>query len=214
MVLALTGIGAARVPDAVAPTQPTGLCVPLLTNCSAPTPSPTPTAPVLGGVVGGLLGGGSASTGSGGGANLPIAVRDPNAPVMTLPAAQLGGSSLSIQGLQSVGIVTVPLANGKRTRVIRLVADDVAIDAFVLDVRKATGPSAVTHADRMELRGHVVVYLNSLSATLVSGVGLTLGANTPIPGDELPGTLLRPTLGLVGVTAGSITFTNNDLFIS
>jgi hypothetical protein len=110
--------------------------------------------------------------------------------------------------------VTVPLADGSRTTVIKLMADDISIDDFVLDVRRATGPSAVTNATRMELKGNVQVYVDSLSATLSNGLGISLLANTPLPGDELPHTLLRPTLGLVGVTANSISFTNNDLFVS
>jgi hypothetical protein len=134
------------------------------------------------------------------------AVPDDGAPVFTLPAAQLGGSSISIVGLRSVSAVTVPLANGTRTPVLKLVADDVAITDFLLDVRKATGPSLVTTADRMELRGNVQVYLDSLTATLPDGTPVTFGAATPPPGGELPPTLFRVNLGLVGVTADSIAF--------
>lgn len=134
------------------------------------------------------------------------AVPDAGAPVFTLPAAQLGGSSISIIGLKSVTAVTVPLANGTRAPVLKIVADDVAIDDFLLDVRKATGPSLVTTADRMELHGNVQVYLDSVTAILPNGTPFTLGAATPPPGDELPSTLLRVNLGLVGVTADSIVF--------
>jgi hypothetical protein len=58
----------------------------------------------------------------------------------------------------------------------------------------------------MELRGHVQVYVDSLTATLPGGACITLGAATPPPGDELPPKLLRVNLGLVGVTADSISF--------
>ena len=140
-------------------------------------------------------------------ASVPIAaVPDEGAPVFTLPAAQLGGSSIAIAGLRSVTAVTVPLANGTRTPALKLVADDVIITDFLLDVRKATGPSLVTTADRMELRGNVQVYLDSLTATLPDGTPLTVGAATPPPGDELPSRLFRINLGLVGVTADSIVF--------
>jgi hypothetical protein len=139
-------------------------------------------------------------------AGTPAAMPDEGAPVLTLPAAQLGGSSLSITGLRSITPVTVPLSNGTRAPVLKLVADGVTITDFLLDVRKATGPSLVTTADRMELRGNVQVYLDSLTATLPDGTPLTFGAATPPPGDELPSTLLRINLGLVGVTADSIVF--------
>jgi hypothetical protein len=181
------------------------------TPSPSPSPSPSPTGP-LGGL-GSVLGSGASVLG--GSTSTPAnATADKNAPTFTLPAAQLGGSSLSIQGLHSVELVTVPLANGTRTVVIKISADDVAIDQFVLDVRRQTGPTAVTNASRMELKGNVQVYLNSVSATLLNGAGISIGTSTtPIPGNELSHELLRPTLGLVGVTANSITFTNNDLNI-
>jgi hypothetical protein len=219
MALSLTSIAAAPVPPAQS--AKSALCIPLLMKCPSP-PAPSPAGPGIGGTVGGAVDnlgkgvlGATPVLPGGGGADSPIVLRDRNAPVMTPPAAQLGGSSLSIQGLHSLGLVSVPLAGGKHTTVIRISADDVAIDGFLLDVRRETGPSAVTNASRMELKGRVVIYLNSLSATLLGGAGISLGTDkTPIPGKELPSTLLRPTLGLVGVTAGSITFTNNDLFVS
>jgi hypothetical protein len=129
--------------------------------------------------------------------------------VFTLPAAQLGGSSISFSGLQAVSVVTVPLADGTRTPVLKLVADDIAIDDFVLDVRKSTGPSLVSNATRMELHGHVQVYVDSVTAALQDGTTLTLGADTSPPGNELPPTMLRVNLGLVGVTADSIVFTSS-----
>ncbi|MFM9920468.1 hypothetical protein [Lacisediminihabitans sp. H27-G8] len=136
-----------------------------------------------------------------------IGVPDAGAPTFTLPAAQLGGSSISISGLHSVTVVTVPLANGTRTTALKIVADGVTVKDFLLDVRKATGPSLVTNATTMQLKGDVQVYLDSLTASLLDGTALTLLANTPPPGDELPPTMLRVTLGLIGVTANSIAFT-------
>ncbi|MCU1551131.1 MAG: hypothetical protein JWR36_1691 [Glaciihabitans sp.] len=210
LVLALTGIGAARVPAA----EPEALCVPLLTDCGSPTPTPTPTpgstqTGPLGGL-GSVLGVGGAET-PGGSLTDVVARPDPDAPTMTLPAAQLGGSSMSFTGLQSVTVVTVPLANGKRTPVLKLVADSITINDFLLDVRPAsTSGALVTNSGRMVLTGHVVAYLDSVSATLLGGAGITLGVASPPPGGELPSTLLRPTLGLVGVTARSITLTPSD----
>jgi hypothetical protein len=218
LCVALCGIGAASVP-----TAPSALCLPIVLRCSPPMSSPAPTPgpivplPIVPGPLVPLptptipvpsVPGApptAEQTPDAAGTAVP-AVPDDSAPVFTLPAAQLGGSSISIVGLRSVTAVTVPLANGTRTPVLKLVADDVAITDFFLDVRKATGPSLVTTADRMELRGNVQVYLDSLTATLPDGTPLTFGAATPPPGSELPSTLLRINLGLVGVTADSIVF--------
>jgi len=217
VVLAMSGIGAAKAPAAVH----TAFCIPILMNCSTPTPTPTNTPTQAPPSPGGAPSPGdphspsTAGTGTADqsrsattGPKAP-ATADENAPIFTLPAAQLGGSSISFSGLQSISVVTVPLANGTRTAALKLVADDIAIDDFVLDVRKATGPSLVSTATRMELRGHVQVYVDSLSATFQDGKSLTLGADTPPPGDELPSTLLRVNLGLVGVIADSIAFTSS-----
>ena len=212
-VLALGGIGAARVPSG----DQEALCIPILMNCStpAPTPTPTPTAPTtptnpVTGILGGL---GSVTGGTSAPGGIPViplvATPDPTAPTMTLPAAQLGGSSLSFTGVPQISLVTVPLVNGTRTTVIRLAADSITIDDFTLDVRAtATQQGLVSYATQMRLTGNVVVYVNSVTASLLGGGGLTLGADTPIPSNEtVPGQLLSVHLGLVGVTAKSIAFT-------
>jgi hypothetical protein len=215
LVMAFAGIGAARAPSA-----PEGLCIPLLMKCGAPTstptptPSPSPTNPLggLGGLLGGGSGSSSGSTGdSGGSSSVPPLILGPDtgAPTFTQPSAQLSGSSISFSGLQQVGIVTVPIAGGGTTTAIKLAADDIVITDFVLDVRRATGPSLVSTSPRMELKGHVQVYVNSLTASLLGGGGLTLLAPTPPPGNELPPQLLRIDLGLVGVTADSISFASS-----
>ncbi|GAB3404886.1 hypothetical protein GCM10027515_17510 [Schumannella luteola] len=228
---ALLGIGAAPLPaPASAPngTAPAAFCIPILMDCSGggsgsggggstPSPSPSPGSPIPGVPIPGLPGAGSGGSGSGSGATpgtptpppAPAdAIADPDAPVMTLPAAQLEGSSLSFTGLKGLSLVTVPLADGTRTPVLKLEVDSIAIDDFVLDVRhEAGGDALVTKAGRMELHGHVVVYLDSVSATGPNGVGLSLGAQTPLPGDELPPKLLQVSLGLVGVTGDRISFT-------
>jgi hypothetical protein len=177
-------------------------------NCTAPapTPSPTPTQPG-GGLLGGLIGGGSTAA-----PGLPLDIlADPDAPIMTLPAAQLGGSSLSFTGLQSVSLVTIPLANGTRVPVIKLVADSVTMNGFLLDVRRATGPSLVTTAGQMVVSGHVRVYIDSATATTLGGLGFTLGTDeTPPPSSELPSRLLRVNLGLVGIDADHISFTHQE----
>ena len=223
LLATLTGIGAMAVPAAAAvPTEPSALCLPLILTCSTPSPTPTPstgggsTGGGLGGVIGGLLGRVGSATksvtpGGGGAAPAPLVVLGPDtgAPNLTLPAAQLGGSSISITGIRQLGLVTVHKLDGTPFTVIKLEADDVKITGFVLDVRRATGPSLVSTADTMELHGNVQVWLDSLTATTLGGLGLTLGTQTtPMPGNELPSQLLRINLGLVGTTADSITYSN------
>jgi hypothetical protein len=174
-------------------------------NCTTPTPSPTtppttsPTNPI-GGIAGGLLGGGATSALTPP-TTAPLNIlADPKAPVMTLPAAQLSGSSLSFTGLQSVSLVKIPLVNGSQVPVIKLVANSITIDNFVLDVRRATGPSLVTTSGQMVVSGNVTAYLDSVTGTTVSGLGLTLGTTQ----------LLRVNLGLVGIDANHISFTNQE----
>lgn len=181
------------------------LCIPLLMTCSPDDPS-TPLTDV-GDTVGGLVGLGD-ETNSGLGAPLltPIAVPDPNAPVMTLPAAQLGGSSLTINGLTALSLVTVPLADGSRATVFKIEADQFVIDDFVLDVRTSTSPSLVSTSTQMRLTGNAVVYVDSVTGSLLGGPGFSLLAATPPPGPELPPQLVGVHLGLVGCSADLIEF--------
>ncbi|TDP99379.1 MULTISPECIES: hypothetical protein [unclassified Leifsonia] len=212
---ALAGLGAARVPTAA----PAALCIPIIMPCSSPTPTPTPT-PTGTGIPGvptlPIPGAPGAPTAPGSPTPTPTAPAAPaapagpdaSAPVFTQPPAQLGSSSLSFSGLKGISVVTVPLADGSRIPVLKISADSITIDGFSLTVRKETGPKLATTADQMALRGNVQVYLDSVTATGPDGKTLTLGAATPPPADGLPPQLLRVTLGLVGVTADSIHFTN------
>jgi len=213
-VLALSTLGAAPMPTQAA--APAGLCIPILMQCGSPSPSPSPghTDPAAPGIPGvplptpGKPGTpGTPATGAPTTAPTPpVPTPDAGAPVFTQPPAQLGGSSISFSGLTSISVVQVPLTDGSKTPVLKLVADRITIDDFTLTVRKATGPVLLTTADRMELRGHVQVYVDSATATLPDGTPLTLGAATPPPRDGLPPQLLKVNLGLVGVTADSISF--------
>jgi len=205
-VAALTGVGAAAAAPAQA-AEPSALCIPLLMTCPAPSPSPSPSSGGgLGGLVGGLLGGPKVPGISAG----PLVIGpDDSAYPMTLPAGQLGGSSISISGIHQVGLVTVKKLDGSSFPVIKLTADDVVITGFLLDVRRATGPALVSTADRMELKGNVSVWLDSLTGTTLGGLGLTLGTDqTPPPSSELPPRLLRVNLGLVATSANSISYVN------
>lgn len=218
LAAAIAGLGAARVPT----TAPAALCIPLLMTCGSPTPTTTP-SPTPGGTLPGVPGlpplpGAPAVPGTPGSSTTPGAAApatptpplgpDAGAPVFTQPAAQLGSQSLSFSGLKGINVVTVPLADGSRIPVLKISADSITIDGFSLTVRKATGPKLATTADQMALRGNVQVYLDSVTATGSDGKSYTLGAATPPPADGLPTQLLRATLGLVGVTADSIHFTN------
>lgn len=215
---ALAGLGAARIPTAA----PAALCIPIIMPCGpvAPTPSPTPTPgagdPTIPGIptlpITGAPGA-PATPGTPPATPAPAAPATPagpdaTAPVFTRPPAQLGSRSLSFSGLKGISVVTVPLADGSRIPVLKISADSITIDGFSLTVRKDTGPKLATTADQMALRGNVQVYLDSVTATGPDGKALTLGAATPPPADGLPPQLLKVTLGLVGVTADSIHFTN------
>ena len=181
------------------------LCLPILMTCSPDAP-PNPITDV-GDSLGGLIGlGDDTSPGLGAPLTDVVAVPDPNAPVMTLPAAQLGGSSLTINGLKSLSLVTVPLADGSRATVFKIEADQFVIDDFVLDVRNSTSPSLVSTSTQMRLTGNAVVYVDSVTGSLLGGPGFSLLAPTPPPGNELPSQLLSVHLGLVGCTANLIEF--------
>lgn len=216
----------ARAADAGS--RPARMCIPVILSCSSPSPQPsTPGAPGGPGDPGlpsipplpGILPSPAPVPVPGTPTPAPTdattppqqpAVADNRAPVFTQPPAQLGASSLSFSGLRGITVVTVPLADGSRATALKLSADTITIDGFALTVRRASGPILVTTADRMTLSGHVEVYVNSLTASTIGGGLLTLGADTPPPADGVAPGLLRVTLGLVGATADSISYTNTN----
>jgi hypothetical protein len=230
LVAATASLGAAPVP--AAPAAPTDLCD-LLGICGDDGESGGGGGDSGGGgsggggglddlpIVGDLLDGDESGEGDGSDAEggippLPlVAKNDDSGTVFTRPASQLGGSSLEISGLKSVSLVKVKLEDGSRTTVIRLKADRIAINDFVLDVRKERGGDAgVTVSDRMVLDGHVVAYVDGISATLLSGTGINIGAKTPIPEDEFPSELRTVTLGLTGVISDRMTMTPSHLKVT
>lgn len=229
LALAPSAVGAAALPAAAAETsdaRPTEWCIPIIMPCHSspsPTPSPSPSASAsIPGIpslptIPGLPEPGqpspspSPSEGTTPPAVAPVA--DEQSPVFTQPSAQLGSTSLSFSGLRGISVVTVPLADGSRTTALKLEADRITISGFSLTVRRDTGPILTTTADTMTLDGHVVVYINSLSATLPGGKLLTLGADTPPPAEGLD-SMFGVTLGLVGSTADAITYTNTVQHLS
>lgn len=223
-------VGAARAPESA----PTDLCVPLLASCPTSTPGPgtppqgpapgplpavpgtqlpdlgsSPTAPAIPGV-GSTPSPDPAAT-PGPTSTAPVdAPRDNGTPVFTKTPASMGSQSMSFTGLSSVSIVTVPTADGSGQRALKITADSITITGFTLTVRQANGPGLVTSADKMVLSGHVSVYLGSVTGTTSNGRSLALGTDTPPPLDDVAPGLLRVTMGLVGSTADSISYTNTD----
>ncbi|WP_243233524.1 hypothetical protein [Microbacterium sp. CIAB417] len=221
--VALVGALLAPTGAAAAPIErPTAWCIPLFMSCDDPSPTPSPTPSPSASSEPGLpglpdLGGQSPIPGASPTPQAPAepeapveAVPDETAPVFTQPPAQLGSNGLSISGLRGISLVTVPLADGTRTHALKISADSITITGFALTVGHAEGPALVTTADTMTLSGNVSVYLNSLTATGADGTSYTLGAETPPPRDGITPTLLRVTLGLVGATAESISYSNTD----
>ncbi|MDR6200855.1 hypothetical protein QE374_002764 [Microbacterium sp. SORGH_AS428] len=220
--VALAGALIATTGAAAPIERPTAWCIPLFMSCDDPTPTPSPTPSPSASSVPGLpglpdLGGQSPTPDVSPTPQAPAepeapveAVPDETAPVFTQPPAQLGSDGLSISGLTGISLVTVPLADGTRTHALKISADSITITGFALTVGHAEGPALVTTADTMTLSGDVSVYLNSLTATGADGTSYTLGAETPPPRDGITPTLLRVTLGLVGATADSISYSNTD----
>lgn len=135
---------------------------------------------------------------------------DEGAPIFTGTPAQMSTEGLSFSGLRGISLVTVPTIDGRRIQVLKISADSITITGFALSVRPPGGPGLVTDADTMSLRGHVSVYLGSLTATTKDGRSLTLGQETPPSLDDVEPGLLDVHLGLVGTIADSIAYTNTD----
>lgn len=221
----MVSIGAARAPEAESG------CILLVICTPGPTPTPTPSGGTggsvggsgtgsgggLGGIVGGATGGigiGGTQDNAGGLPPVPLVATPDDSMVFTLPASQLGGSSIAFGSIPIVSLVTVQLKDGSRTTVIKLQADSVTINDFVLDVKKTPGGDAgVTTSKQMVLSGHVSAYVDSATATLPGGIPLTLGAQTPPTETELPQTLLGVHLGLVGVISDRMTMTPSHLHV-
>jgi len=217
----------ASAPTAVRP----ALCIPILwcpkpaptpSSTPAPTPSPTqtgkapgtarPTSPATPGApTPGTPE--TAPPDESGPESTPTpapAVPDESAPIFTKTPAQMSSKGLSFTGLKGISLVTVPTIDGGGIRTLKISADTITITGFALSVRPPGGPGLVTDADTMTLRGHVSVYLGSITATTQNGKSLTLGADTPPSLDDVEPGLLHVDMGLVGTIADSIAYTNTD----
>ncbi len=122
----------------------------------------------------------------------------------------MGSEKLSFTGLSGISIVTVPTADGGSIRALKITAESITIDGFSLTVRPPDEPGLVTKADQMTLKGHVSVYLGSITATTKTGDSVTIGTDTPPPLDDVEPGLLRVTMGLVGSMADSISYSNTE----
>ncbi|GAB3559373.1 hypothetical protein GCM10027405_07320 [Arthrobacter alkaliphilus] len=227
LVLPFT-LGAARAPESA----PTELCVPVLVSCptstpgpgsptQGPGPGPLPTVPgtqlpdlgasPIAPAVPGVSPTASPTATPNPTSTAPVAASpDSGTTVFTKTPASMGSQNMSFTGLSSVSIVTVPTADGSGQRALKITADSITINGFTLTVRQPNGPGLVTSADKMVLSGHVSVYLGSVTGTTSDGRSLALGTDTPPPLDDVAPGLLRVTMGLVGATADSISYTNTD----
>lgn len=226
-VTALSLLLAPLMLGAAAPTDVRpALCIPILW-CPQPSPTPTPTpTPSLPGIP--LPGTPTPTAPAVPGQPTPSApettqpdeaapdatpapvVPDESAPIFTKTPAQMSSKGLSFTGLKGISLVTVPTIDGGSIRALKISADTITITGFALSVRPPGGLGLVTDADTMTLRGHVSVYLGSLTATAQNGKSLTLGADTPPSLDDVEPGLLHVDMGLVGTIADSIAYTNTD----
>ncbi|GAA1524061.1 hypothetical protein HD600_000078 [Microbacterium ginsengiterrae] len=135
---------------------------------------------------------------------------DDAAPVFTGTPASMRSQGLSFSGLRGISIVRVPTVDGSDVRALKISADSITIAGFSLSVRPHEEPGLVTTADTMSLEGSVSVYLGSVSASVMGGEPLTLGTDTPPSLDEIEPGLVDVTMGLIGSTADSISYSNTD----
>ncbi|UVI36168.1 hypothetical protein [Brevibacterium spongiae] len=136
---------------------------------------------------------------------------DENAPIFTKTPAAMGSDGLSFKGLKGISFVSVPTADGGSIVVLKIQADEIKITGFSLTVKPPEEDHGlVTKADTMTLSGDVTTYIGSITATTKDGKSLTIGPETPPPMDDVEPGLLRVTMGLVGSTADSISYSNTD----
>ncbi|UFS59683.1 hypothetical protein [Subtercola endophyticus] len=143
-----------------------------------------------------------------------LAPADPNAMPLTDKPATMGADTLSISGLQSIGVVTVTLPNGDTARHIRLEADHISIDGFSLDTRDTDGHGVLTTASNMTADGTVVVYLDSIAGLLASGASALFDVLHTLPtAADLAG-LTALKLDLYGLSGNTLTLTGSHEALS
>lgn len=133
--------------------------------------------------------------------------------MFTQPSADLSGTSISLGGLHYVGLVKVPISAGRTVTALELGADHIAIRDFSLTTTAADGHGVRATAVTMTLDGHVVVYANSVNATLGNGTPVKYDPTAPPTPGELLSSLVTLHLGLVGVTADTVSYAPSEQLI-
>ncbi|WP_394552694.1 hypothetical protein ACDF64_17885 [Agromyces sp. MMS24-JH15] len=141
-------------------------------------------------------------------APLPDAPADPAGMVFTPTPATLTASTLSIEGLRAIEIVTVDLADGTTSRALKITADRVVIDGFGLDVPTGDGGLDTT-ATTLVVEGNATIWTPSITAILEDGVEHVIDTGSA-PDPASLGRLLRLRLPLLGMVADSVAYTGTD----
>ncbi|WP_394768838.1 DUF6114 domain-containing protein [Lacisediminihabitans sp.] len=135
----------------------------------------------------------------------PDAPRDPDAPLSASSTARLRGTSVALSGGRYAGTVTVALAGGGSTTVLKITADSVSIGGFALDSTDPATRMVAASATTLILGGPVTIYCRSLSGTLAGGSPVDFDPKSPPPvGAALP-SLENATIALVAVTGAAAT---------
>ncbi|WP_290428404.1 hypothetical protein [Agromyces larvae] len=139
---------------------------------------------------------------------VPDAPADPAGMVFTPNPAILTASTLSIEGLHSIEIVTVDLADGTTSRALKITADRVVIGGFGLDVPTGDGGLNTT-ASTLTVDGNASIWTPSITAVLADGVEHVIDTLSQ-PDPAALGQLLKLRLPLLGMTADSVAYTDTD----
>jgi len=229
--LAAGDLHAAPSASAAEPTAAhSGLCLLGFIDCDPkPAPTPTPTGPGSSDPGTPASGGAPATAGAGNTGAAPgtsdgsssggtpaqtapkqKAVTEAGAPVFTQPSGDLSGTSISLGGLHYIGLVKVPISDGRTITALKLGSDHVGIRDFSLTTKEPDGHGVRATAVTMALDGNVVVYANSVSAKLGDGTPVKYDTTAPPTPGELLSELVHVHLGLVGVTADTVSYAPSE----
>lgn len=139
---------------------------------------------------------------------VPDAPADPAAMVFTAHPATLTASTLWIEGLRSVEVVTVDLADGTTARALKITADRVVIGGFGLDVPSGDGGLNTT-ATTLTVDGNATIWTPSITAILEDGVEHVIDTLTQ-PDPASLSRLVQVRMPLLGMTADSVAYSGTD----
>jgi hypothetical protein len=122
--------------------------------------------------------------------------------VFSVPG-ELRSEDLSMSGLRSVSIVSVPAATPSGSRLaLKIVADHVRLDGFHLKTFADEGTAGtITDAEYVTLDGNATMYITSLRAGLPDGDRLVVDPDDPPTFTGWLLALLNPTIGFLGATS-------------